>query len=409
MNAAPPSSGAGAIAAPATVRLNPLRLLAALAMLGAGIAVMVFAMSGRDSANTDFVSYWAAGQQLVHHSNPYDPIAVERMERSVGCTRPRTVFMRNPPLAFFLVAPLGLVSERTGAILWALSSIAALMASIRLLWMLYGRRNDGTNLLGYLFTPVLACILGGQTSTFLLLGVVLFLYCHQTRPFLAGSALLLCSLKPHLFLPFGVVLLAWIATRRAYRLLMGSAAALCASILLGMTLDPAGWSHYSSMLRSESIQNEFIPTISFFLRCAIDPQAVWLQLVLAVIGSAWALWYFWSNRVVWEWTDHGSRLLLVSVLVAPYAWFSDEAVVLPAILGAIYRARPGSKALIIFAIMDSITLGQFFSGVAGNTGWYAWTAPAWLLWYVFAVRGASSATQESHRVLGLSLIASPEQ
>ena len=51
------------------------------------------------------------------------------------------------------------------------------------------------------------CLQAGQISIVFLFGVVLFLLFYESRPWLAGAALVPCALKPHLFLPFAIVLL----------------------------------------------------------------------------------------------------------------------------------------------------------------------------------------------------------
>ena len=50
----------------------------------------------------------------------------------------------------------------------------------------------------------------------MLLGLVLFLRLHRSSPFLAGVSLWLCLLKPHLFVPFGIVLIVWAIVTRSY-------------------------------------------------------------------------------------------------------------------------------------------------------------------------------------------------
>jgi hypothetical protein len=58
----------------------------------------------------DFVVYWATGQQLVHHGNPYDKDAVMRIERSAGLpTEAGTLYMRNLPWSLPLAVPLGFI------------------------------------------------------------------------------------------------------------------------------------------------------------------------------------------------------------------------------------------------------------------------------------------------------------
>lgn len=380
--------------APVQVKANPLRVIAAVSILAVGVCILAFAMTAGNAANRDFVCYWAAGQQLVHHGNPYDGAAILRLQRSAGFTDNRPFFMRNPPSAFFLALPLGLVGVRTGGILWSLALMGALMGSVRMLWFMHGRPPGRLHLVGYLFPPVLACLLAGQIGIFILLGVVLFLYFHKSLPYFAGTSLLLCALKPHLFVPFGVVLLAWILSQRAYRVLAGASSAWLASFALSLFLDPSGWSHYAQMVRAANLKDEFIPTLSLMFRLAVHRNFLWLQFVLAFAASLWAVWYFHKRRDRWNWLEHGSILLLVSVMVAPYAWITDEAVLLPAVLAGLYRASDYGRSLLPFGCVAGVALIEVLAGASINSGFYLWTAPAWFAWYLYAVR--APAPQWSH-------------
>jgi len=243
-----------------------LRAAAAICILAVGVGVLLFAVDNSTAGKKDFIAYWAAGQQLIHGANPYDGSSLLRIEHAAGLDGDQPLIMRNPPVAFFLALPLGLVSAKVGIIFWLLLLIASLLISIRILWMLQGRPDDRIHLLGYLFAPVLACLMAGQLGILLLLGIVLFLRFHGSRPFLAGSALLLCAVKPHLFIPFGLVLLAWVVSQKAYRLLVGILTALLASCALSLCFDPHAWSQYEQMIRAAGVQKEFIPTLSILFR-----------------------------------------------------------------------------------------------------------------------------------------------
>jgi hypothetical protein len=368
-------------------KVSPLRVVAAFALLVLGAGILDFAMRSDQAANRDFICYWAAGQQLVHHRNPYDGEAILRLERAAGFAGDRPFFMRNPPWAFFLALPLGLVGVHTGALVWLLAIIVALICSVRLLWKLHGRPPDRLHLVGYCFPPVLACLLAGQIGMFILLGIVLFLYFQDSRPYFAGAALLLCGLKPHLFLPFAIVLIAWIVVCKAYRILVGALVALIASAALSHFLDPAGWSHYAQMVKLADIQDELIPTISLVLRLVVQRNLVWLQLAPVFAGCVWGLWYFWKHRKGWNWTDHGSLLLIVSVLVAPYAWFTDQVILMPALLRAIYLARSRSVIAMLILASIAVEIGVLRGVELMHSTLHIWTMLVWLVWYVYAVRG----------------------
>jgi hypothetical protein len=378
------------------MKTSPLRVLAALGLLAIGAGILVFAVSSDSAGQRDYVSYWAAGQQLIHHANPYDGDAILRLERPVGLDGNRPNIMLNLPPAFFLALPLGLVSAKTGLMLWFSLLLAGLATSIRMIWNLNGHPDNRFHLLGYLFAPVAACLVAGQLGIFLLLGVVLFLRFHQSRPFLAGASLLLCSIKPHLFIPFGVVLLAWIVGRKAYRLLAGAVVALLASSALSYCFDSQAWSQYAHMMSATAeVQQDFIPTISTVFRLLIDRNAAWLQFVPVMAACAWALWYFWTRRNRWNWMDQGLLLLLVSEACSPHAWFTDEAMVLPAVLAAVYRADESGRSLIAFGLIAGAAVIEVFAGVQIISPYYLWTAPAWLAWYLYASRGKGALAGEA--------------
>lgn len=381
-------------AAPPVPTLLPriMHGMAACVLFAICAGILALAMSNGNAANRDFVSYWAAGQQLVHHADPYNSSAIFTLEKSAGLSALRPLIMRNPPFALFLTIPLGFVSEKTGAVLWSLLILATLMVSIRFLRDIHENPPNRLHLLGYLFAPSLACMLAGQTSAFALLGLTLFLYFHRTRPLIAGATLLLCALKPHLFLPFAVVLISWAVAQKAYRVFLGAALALTVSCAVPLLFDPSIYANYAAMARTSGVEAEFVPTMGEVLRIAINPQAVWLQFFPAVAGCIWAAWYFRRHRNHWDWRTHGSNLMLLSLLVAPYSWFTDEVVLLPAMLQAIYAAdaSPRRGALLWFGVVDGVALIEVLCGVQMYSGLYVWTPAAWLLWYLCFTRFSGS-------------------
>jgi hypothetical protein len=351
------------------------------------VAILTFGVTNKSVAQRDFISYWAAGRQLVNGSNPYDIQAVQNMERDTGGedNQPLLV-MRNPPITFFLVAPLGRVSPKTGLILWLLILLSCLSVSIWLLWRLNGRPENRFHLMAYAFAPALACIMAGQVGIFLLLGMVLFLYFHQSRPYFAGAALLLGAIKPHLFFAFGIVLLLWIISRRSYRILAGFSIALLGSCALAFHMDAHAWSQYSQMMHAGGALTERVPVLSVAFRFLIDRDAVWLQFVPAAIAGVWAIWYFWAHRAHWSWMDQGMLVLLVSVMCTPFGWFTDESMLLPAVLAGVYRAAESGRSLIPIGLIAGVALLEVLVPVQITSPFYIWTTPAWLAWYLYATR-----------------------
>jgi hypothetical protein len=373
------------------------RFRAIAEFLVVGVCTLAFALTavgilssllGSNAAGSrDFVEYWAAGNQLVHRANPYDAAAILPMERAVGfppCIP--VLIMANPPSALLLVLPLGFLGPMTAELLWLAMLLVCLVGSVQMVWTMRGRPKNHLHLLGYSFAPALSCLLSGQVTIFLLLGLVLFLRLHRSRPFLAGVSLWLCMLKPHLFLPFGVVLVVWVIATRSYKVMAGTAVALGASSAIALMLDPLVWVQYGQMMRTVRIDRLAIPCLSVVLRSNVGPRSSWLQYLPVALGCLWALAYFRRHRDDWDWMEHGSVLMLVSILVAPYTWFMDQVILIPALLHAAYVTR--SRSLVaILALASAVIEVEILRGVPLlHSALYLWTAPVWLAWYICATQ-----------------------
>ncbi len=374
------------------------RIVALVLITAAGAAfvacVLFFGLSDQDITQKDFIQYWAIGQQLAHGADPYDVTAIVQLERSEGLGVSQPKISLSPPAVFWPMLPLGLVSPKIGFILWTFLLIGCLAWSVWLLWRLNGCPHNLVHLFGFAFAPVSVCLMAGQLSIFLLLGLVLFFDLHRTRPGLAGAALLPCALKPHLFILFGCVLILWAIYRRTFRILFSAVTALLASCAMTLAIDIHAWSQYAHMMNGTRILKVFIPTFGEALRFLIDRNAVGLQFVPEVIGGIWAIWYFWTRRTRWDWTEHGLLLLLVSDVCAPYGFFPDECILLPLVLAGLYRAIEPGRAFVLLIIIDTIALAEVFSNVAIISPYYLWTAPAWLGWFLYATgKAAFSPTQ----------------
>jgi hypothetical protein len=294
--------------------------------------------------------------------------------------------MLNPPWTLPLVYPLGFLGLQVASILWSVLQLACLAGSVHMLWIMHGRPNNRRHYLGYSFAPALICLIMGQVTILALLGLVLFLRLHRTSPFMAGMSLWLCMLKPHLFLPFGVVLLAWIVVSRSYRLLLGAVFSVVVTSAIALPLAPNEWSQYLRVLHSPGSQWEFVPCVAVLLRVWISKDTAGLNYVPAALSCVWALAYFWRRRATWDWMKEGSVLMLVSILVAPYAWLYDQALAIPALLQGAYFTR-SRRVLVVLALL-SVLIELALLGIVWKPEtlytWTLWSAPAWLVWYFYA-------------------------
>jgi hypothetical protein len=372
---------------------SPWRKVAAGAIIASGFAFIIslysFSLTPRGVAERDYIEYWAAGQQLVHHANPYSISEIYRLERAEGLTgtQPRISF--SPPVALEFAYPLGFVAARTGLIAWQTIELSCLLASTLLLWHLFGRPNSLIHLFGIAFSPALACLMAGQLGTFFLLSFALFLLLHERHPFWAGAVLMPYALKPHLFVVFGLVLLAWSITRRKPLVLAGASAALGFSCVLSLALDAQAWAQYKAMTSTLHIMDAYLPTPGMTLRFLVHESARWIEFIPEAAGCLWATVYFLRKGERWDWLEHGSVVMMISVLCAPYAWLTDLTLMMPALLGAVYANMHRRMPIAVLILINAGMLIELFSFNLLTSAWYVWTGPAMLLWYIYAMRSGN--------------------
>ena len=357
-----------------------------------GFTIYVFLLSllpGAVQGARDFVAFWSTGQLLAHHANPYNANALLQLERAAGFPAHYDVmYMLNPPWNLPLVYPIGFLGVHAASIAWSLIQLACLFASIYMLWAMYGRQRNLRIVLGYTFAPALICLIMGQLTLFALLGLVLFLRFYRTHPFSAGMALWFCLLKPHLLLPFGLVMLVWIFQSKNFRVLFGTLSSVAASGAIALYLAPQSWSQYLTAFRNPGSQYAFVPCVSVLLRVWISKNTSGLEYAPCVVASVWALIYFWRRRANWDWNADGALLILISILVAPYAWLYDQALAVPALMQAVYitRSRTLLIALALLTALIEIALMAIVYQPAALYTWTLWSAPAWVIWYLLATR-----------------------
>jgi Glycosyltransferase family 87 len=364
----------------------------------------------------DSIEYWTVSHLLLHHQNPYDIEKIFTVERNHGYKEDQPLVLLTPPWSLFMILPLGLINPLWGWVLWLALSVTSLILAMRLCWRLYGWRSVPQNLFwiaGYLFAPIPACLVAAQMGLVLLLGLMLFLFLERDNPFLAGAALVLPFAKPHLLALFWIALFLWVLTRRKTAVFAGFATAFAAAIAIPLLFDPGIFQHYREMLPKAAVDHMFIPALSGVLRAIFFRQHFWVQFVPMMLGVVWCLWFFCEHRGDWNWREHGLPLLVISVLTTPYAWLTDEVVLLPAILQAavwIYKARESTTwisriAIALFAFLNAFLLMILSFKIPFATGIYFWSSLVWVGWFFYCRRqsrgyGSNTAGRELDSNLG---------
>ena len=367
------------------------------AILLCGVSLWVWTRFGADLWN-DHIEYWSAARVLLDGGNPYDPSTLLEVQQAAGLQREDAILMWNPPWVLTLFVPLALVPYRTSALIWLLVQTTIVLGGCGYLWRLYGgdpERSRQGFLIGILFPPVFLAIGFGQVSLIVFLALVLFLRFVQAGQLAAaGASAFLMTIKPHLLVPFGVVLLAWAIKRGRRRVLLGAIGTGAVLSVVPVLLHAEIYGDYLAAIASHPPREFVTDTLAAGLRLIVGWDRFWVQFVPVVVGVAWAVSRWVNRKQDWSWREELPLLALVSAVVAPYGWLFDFVTALPAVLqvAVIASERPeiwvrrllfaGYLCFVIALTTMHILLWDPIGYVHG------WLAPGLLVGYV-AVRACT--------------------
>ena len=369
-----------------------------VAVVAAGVMLDQFYRGPDVLPPDDFLEYWAAGRLATSGGNPYDPDAIFRLQQQAGRTEDYATIMWSPPWSLTLAIPFGLVDARTGQLLWIALQMLGVLAAVDYLWRVYGGRPDLRWAAWLVAMSPLTTglnVTAGQSSGWLLIGLVGFLAAVVTRR--PGWAVLaaLCAHKPHLFLPFWIVLVLDATRSRsaAARFGWGVAAGLFA-IAVPLAVDPDVWGQYFALTSAPPVGHPGLkdwqpPLLGFWARTLIGGDRFWVQLIPTAILMVATPVYWWVRRSGWDWTVELPVLVLAGLIAAPYgAWpFDLMLLYVPVVAAAARLSQTGNRRGLVVASVG-YGLVQATVLIPATAVWYFWVAPLVAAGYAWAIRSA---------------------
>lgn len=365
-------------------------LLLLLALAAVGTAVAFKFADDFDNAKVfrpvDYMEYYAAGRATLDRQNPYDGAVIYSYQFEVQAKLPATdeappgevtryadpIMMWNPPWTLPLTLPLGVMHWRAGQLLWTAANLIAVVVSCVRLWRAFGGSKERVTVavgVAVLFVPTLFLLLLGQISGFLLLGLAGFVWwvrSDEPRPpgsgvsvsvplpggrgsyWIAGLFLAFTAIKPHLLVPFALVLaLESLRGKKVIRAVVVGVLTLALFGLIPLLWKPDVWTQYREATAAQSAgthntPNEWMhPTLGYWLRTLHPDRPFALMFLPLAIALPAVAAYWWVRRKEWNWATELPRLVLVSLLTAPYgAWGFDLVLLLvPVVQAAVWVAN----------------------------------------------------------------------
>ena len=305
--------------------------------------------------SNDYVEYWSAARLLLEGLDPYDPAAMLAIEKTAGLPGPDPILMWNPPWTLAVVLPLALLPFELASVAWLLLQLGLILGCGIVLWRYFAPDDDRYWIglvLAATFVPGLIALRMGQISPWLLLGITGFLRAERAqgaqrarRDLLAGAALALLMIKPHVTYLFLLAALwwAWRNRRRHWRVLIGWLAALIgASVLVSLVSTDVFFCYLGAAAGPPLYWAP--PTIGTWLRLLFGPEHGWLQFLPPLVGGLALVIWLWRRRGPWCWMDVTGPLLLASSVTAAYGWSYDQLVLLPVVVALFSRLRFASQS-----------------------------------------------------------------
>lgn len=293
---------------------------------------MVFWPDSEFVAGGDFIVFWPAARAFLDGSL-ISLYVGDGMHDAMLKYYPKAAMegltWQYPPHASLLFSPIGLLPFPIAYGIWSSLSIAAFIGA------LYVAKVDRRVILILLLTsPIFLAFITGQIVLFVTSLMLLAIFWAKPRPVLAGLAAGLLTIKPQLGIFLPLVFIAgghWRAFASAaifsLALWLGSAALLGLDVWIafferiGLVSDQVadGAMPYQRMLN--------VYAASSF---ALVPQAV-AYAITAVAALIAAVAIFWTCRKTENPRWRYAVLAVSTLLVTPYSWYYELAVVLPAI------------------------------------------------------------------------------
>jgi hypothetical protein len=349
----------------------------------------------------EFVVYWSAVQLLRGGENPYDAAALWNIVESTG----GVVYggqLKYPPWMLVLLLPLAPLSFSTATMLWLAVQLVLLLGSGLLLWR-YFAPADGRiwvgPLLAVAFAPGIFALRNGQITPWLLVGIVGFLWgTRMRREALAGAALALLTIKPHVAYMFWLAALWWAWQGRRWRVFVAWLGTLVVASGVVTLFAPDLFVNYSAALTSPPI-DWATATLGAWLRFFFGLDRYWLQFLPSLAGLVGLGIWLWGRRGPWHWEKIMSPLLLASAVTAAFGWSYDQVVLLPVVVDLVALLRTASLArnIIVLSALALSQLGLWMLNQLGlNEVFYVWHAPALAAIYGFGARGLAVEEQRAN-------------
>jgi hypothetical protein len=310
-----------------------------------------------DFGFNDFIEYWAAFRLFIGQENPYDPDRMLALQRPLGWTAPSPLMMWNPPWLLLFLWPILCWDFPTAASIWfAVNTIFVLSIILFSLDLVkpYRIARSAQLLsipLALTFLPLYESLRVGQLGAFLgfvFSGAIWSIL--KRKRLLASLFLAFWSIKIHLFIPLGALLLLRSSNDRTLRQTILLAGVVLGGMALATELiHPDAITQWLGGVRGttvnvhvEAVDQWIAATLTGGVRLALfewtGHAPRWPMTIIPAIGVTIAFGIWWKNRTIACLLQDVTLMSFVGLVFAPFGWLFDFTLLLPSYLLATLTA-----------------------------------------------------------------------
>ena len=360
----------------------------------------------------DFIQFQAAHRAFSSGLNPYDPVVMLELQKSINSNQYLALMMWTLPWILPLICPLGF-DANIYLSLYQWTIISSLLLTSSVIILLVSNYNSYCNrlalfislIVAFFSAPFLDVLRLHQTTPIFILSLSLFvLTIKNQKNFLSGLSMSIWLIKPHLFI---LMFVCWFLSLKNFKSFIASILGLCAgclvlSLLSEIIYPGSNLMWLNTLSFSESSTYDTVSRISWrganlfgFLRGhypTTHPLLLLLPSLIICISLTFA--HFRTNFTLRLLDDLG-WIIPLSLFIAPYGWFYDHALSVVSTLLTIKIADSNEKLGIIFTltVLYNIFTGIYYLYLA-NMQHDLWWYPLGCLIIHIAARAKASKPEE---------------
>lgn len=361
-------------------------------IIALGIILAIFIpLFNPGKGGVDLLAYWSAAHLFAHGGNPYDQAEMSSLESQTSPERFSDTSTLsnawNPPWLILIMLPVGILPYPIAISVWIFCNTLLIGMALLITWKLCmgNQKSKGILLVyvvGFLFVETLSYLAIGQITGLVLLGIVLSIwFLNRNMDVIAGIALLLTTIKPHITYFFFILVIIWVIQSHRWKVFVGFLTAALISMLIFWIAIPGWVNNYILLINNLPYSQLYTSTLGSFINEKFNISVFKYSAVLLIFLVKPLLQVVKKDG----WLTATNLALLISVPLSPYGFNFDHIIILPVFVQLIAWAFSAelSRIVMVFLAVSLVTINLIVGKLASMNGleyyWFFWIPIAFLV------------------------------